>query len=95
MLLEGPRNEGGTEEEMRRAFNLFMLDRAQGSAEACAMLGNMHWSGRGVAAVDLEGALAFFEEGLALGAPCEEEVARLKRFLKKGRGKVAKPGKAQ
>lgn len=95
MLYNGLDGKGGTEEEARRAHGLFTLDRAQGSAEACAMLGNMLCTGRGVEAVDFPGALAFYEEGLARGAECEEEQAALKKHMSKG-GKASKgKGKAK
>ncbi len=79
--------QGGTEEEMRRAHGLFLLDRAKGSPEACAMLGSMLWSGHGVPAVDLQGALALYVEALALGVDCKEDIACLRKEISQGKGK--------
>ena len=83
----------GREEDMRRARGLFLVDRARGSPEACGMLGNMLWSGHGVPAADKEGALAHYEEALALGLDCKEEIAELRKEISQGKRKGGGKGK--
>jgi TPR repeat protein len=82
----GVNGKGGTVEDMRRAQGLFLLDRARGSADACAMLGDMLRRGQLVPAVDLQGALAYFEEAQALGKDCKEDIARLRKEISHSKG---------